>query len=218
MKVLDKGFIELVDHMGSDLTVVNAARVSYGNSSSQLGDKDIKLIKYLASHGHKSPFYHPQLSFRVKCPISVRDQWFKHKIGTAENCASSRYSEMEPEFYVPERLHPQAKSNKQGRDYEDCLNDEYELLNIYKDTCGAAFNNYKLLIANGVAKEQAREILPLCTYTSFIWSASLMAVVHFVNLRSTQAAQFEIRQYAEAMKVLTQERFPVSLEALLHAV
>lgn len=213
MQVLDKGSIELVSCFGDDLMVVNTARVSFAKESQVFSDKDAKLVEYLAKHGHISPFYHPHLQFRVKAPISVQRQWFKHKIGTAENSESTRYVEVHDEYYVPTSFRAQSKSNKQGS--EGLVHDQTGLKSIYLTACSDSFQAYSWLIDSGVAKEQAREILPLCTYTSWIWTASLAAVVHFIKLRDEAHAQFEIREYAKAMRLLTEEKFPVSLKALL---
>jgi len=218
MDVLDKGFIELVDRMGDDQTVVDAARVSFAKESRLVRsiddeNRDNKLIHYLASHGHVSPFYHPHLMFKVKAPISVQRQWFKHKIGTAENSESTRYIEVHDEYYLPEKFRAQSKNNKQGSDgLLDYPHQGYARYH-YTTACAKAFDAYTMMIGFGVAKEQAREVLPLCTYTSWVWTASLYAVIHFLKLREDSHAQFEIREYAKAMRRLVEPHFPVSLAA-----
>lgn len=213
--VLDKGYIALVDRMGTDATVVKAARSSFRkqNEIRKIED-DHKLIHYLAKHGHVSPFYHPHLMFQVKAPISVQRQWFKHKIGTAENSESTRYVEVEEEYYLPKHLRRQSLSSKQGSG--DNLDPETnrEGLEDIREAVWTAFNRYRQLIDLGVAKEQAREVLPLCTYTTWVWTASLAAVAHFLKLRDEAHAQYEIRQYAVAMRTLAEQHFPVSLNAL----
>ena len=214
VSVLDKGFIELVDVTGNDTTVVNAARVSFAKQVAEMTPNDDKLIHYLADHKHVSPFYHPHLSFRVKAPISVQRQWFKHKIGTAENSESTRYIEVKDEFYIPEVFRKQSKSNKQGSsdDFRPLLSERYRI--AYVAACHNSFEAYELMVSQGVAKEQAREVLPLCTYTTWIWTASLAAVAHFLRLREDSHAQFEVRQYAYAMREIASQHFPVSLAAL----
>lgn len=216
--VLDKGFIELIDCLGDDRTVVNAARVSFAKESAEFNDADAKLVKYLADHKHVSPFYHPQLMFRVKAPISVQRQWFKHKVGTAENSESTRYVEIQDEFYLPDKFRAQSKSNKQGSDgylVDEPGNYLQAYCNeLYTQACEEAFSAYWLMIRAGVAKEQAREVLPLCTYTTWVWTASLAAVAHFIELRDEAHAQFEIRSYAQAMRTLAEQKFPVSIAAL----
>lgn len=234
VSVLDKGFVELVDHLGDDRMVVNAARVSFAKETAVFGEKDAKLIEYLAKNKHISPFYHPQLQFRVKAPISVQRQWEKHKIGTAMNSESTRYVEVHDEFYVPDVMRAQSQSNKQGSagTLEGKVDPmvfyhgrpstaTFEPMDLqeaarrtYMQSCAIAFSDYSVLIRAGVAKEQAREILPLCTYTSWIWTASLAAVAHFIRLRDHDHAQFEIREYARALRKLTEPIFPVSLSAL----
>ncbi len=225
-RCLDKGYIELVDHMGDDSTVVNAARVSFANESKEFKAGDERLIKYLAEHDHKSPFYHPQLQFKIKAPISVQRQWFKHKIGSAENSESTRYIEVSNEFYIPDYMRAQSKSNKQGSDgplgsdlvnlftFDDepiCRNEAAK--DIFVDSCQQSFISYGELIELGVAKEQAREILPLGTYTSWVWTCSLYAAIQFVKLRTSDYAQYEIKQYALAVDAIIRSMFPVSVEA-----
>lgn len=213
LKVLDKGFIELVNRMGDDSTVVAAARVSFAKESLLFGEEDVRLIKYLAKHKHVSPFYHPHLMFRVKAPISVQRQWFKHKIGTAENSESTRYIEVHDEYYLPEKWRLQSKSNKQGSDGYLDYRSAGIIEHLYQKSCEYSFSVYSSMVKSGVAKEQAREVLPLCTYTSWVWTASLAAVIHFLELREDSHAQFEIREYAKAMRQLVEPHFPVSLAA-----
>lgn len=244
MQVLDKGSIELLNVFGNDLMVVNTARVSFAKESSLFTEKDEKLIKYLANHKHLSPFYHPRLQWRVKAPISVHRQWERHRIGTDMNSESTRYVEVKNEYYVPSEFRSQSKSNKQGSaeplagDYRPIWKKsltlsatgfreeverggptevQYWCRQQYIAACESAYSVYEDLLDAGVAKEQAREVLPLCTYVSWIWTASLAAVVHFLKLRDEAHAQYEIRAYAKAMKQLAMEHFPVSISALLEA-
>lgn len=249
MKVLDKGWVELKLHMGGDMLVVNAARNSFGNEDwfkEQADQGDEKLINYLARHKHVSPFYHPQLCFLVKLPISVHRQWVKHRIGTAENSQSSRYTKMKNEVYFPEYYRQQSKSNKQGsegrlegkawlptpsdmgrefpvmfeqppdgweRYYDEVdISDGIRMMNYA--VMDAIFVAYDKMIELGVAKEMAREILPLGLYTSMVWTASLMAFWHFLELREDSHAQWEIRQYAQAMRQQATDFYPLSLQAL----
>ncbi len=211
--VLDKGFIELVDVMGDDLMVVNTARVSFAKTSRDFDERDEKLLNYLADNGHVSPFYHPHLQFRVKAPISVQRQWATHKIGTAMNSESTRYIEVVDEFYIPDKFRAQSKDNKQGS--SGMVESQGNARIAYLHAMRVAFENYQTLIGLGVAKEQAREILPLATYTSWIWTASLAAVIHFIHLRDDSHAQEEVRLYARAMRTLTEQYFPNALKAAL---
>jgi len=215
MKVLDNGHLEVVDSMGNDLTTVNAARVSMGKSSDEFSEKDAKLIKYLAEHNHTSPFRHSFISFRWKAPISVQRQVFTHHQGISSNSESSRYIEINEEFYVPEIMRSQSKNNKQGSG--EPLDTISHILSkcMYLKACETSFQQYTKMLDYGVAREQARDVLPMCTYVSWYWTASLQAIAHFINLRSGEGSQWEINQYADAMKILTHELFPISLEALL---
>lgn len=216
MNLLDHGSLQLVNHMGNDVTVVNAARVSFANEDwfKEIADlRDGKLITYLANHKHVSPFYHPQLMFRVKAPISIQRQWFKHKIGTAENSESTRYIEVHKEFYLPANFRVQSKSNKQGsaEDFNAEVNSELRASrSAFYDI---VWTQYQSELTRGAAKELARGVLPLETYTSWVWTASLYAVIHFIHLRDEAHAQWEIRQYAQALSTLTKQHFPLSLAA-----
>ena len=231
-KVLDKGFVDLVDHMGSDLTVCNAARVSFskdteweideeaverlresGSSYHQedvqkLGERDAKLLKYLATHQHWTPFAHPQITLRVKAPVSIRTQMFKHKQGFVENEISRRYVSFEPEFYYPHgeenlqmvqnrevvtfiRIHPEAEKN-------------------FDNVMRLAMYTYNELLRNNVAPEQARFALPQGMYTEWYWTGSLAAYARFYKQRIDTHAQYEVREYAKAIGKLISPLFPVS--------
>lgn len=226
IKVLDHGFVELVDALGTDLTVVNAARVSFGKRKTELSDGDKKLIKYLAVHQHWSPFRHVQLQFHCKVPEFVARQWYKHVVGIAYSEAptvdhawneiSLRYVDAsEFEFYTPQGFRKQSEDNKQAS-MDELVEDPGEtLLNRYRNQCQSAFDLYEDMVLAGVAKEQARGVLPLNIYTEFYWTASLQAVVNFVKLRKHPGAQFEIREFADAIESLTNQVVPVSYGALM---
>lgn len=226
--VLDHGFVELIDVMGDDLTVVNAARVSFGKRKTQISDGDVKLIKYLAQHQHWSPFRHVQLQFHCKVPEFVARQWYKHVVGIAYtdsmtvdhawNEISLRYvNASEFEFYTPDGFRQQSEDNKQAS--TDAVVDDPgdTLKHRYQQQCQAAFQLYEEMVLAGVAKEQARALLPLSLYTEFYWTASLQAVVNFIKLRKHPGAQFEIREYALALEQLTRGVVPHSFESLLHS-
>ena len=214
--VLDRGFVKLVDHMGSDLSVVNAARVSFGKRKEALDEGDAKLIRYLSEHEHTSPFRHTALTFHVKAPIFVFRQWMKHRIASEFNEISGRYVEFaEDEFFVPELFRRQAKVNKQGSEGEIDAADHARALAAYLEACRTSVARYKELISLGVCREQARCILPLGLYSEVYWTVSLQAVAHFIRLRSEAHAQWEIQEYARAVRALVEPRFPASLEALL---
>lgn len=216
IQVLDKGFVRLMDHMGSDLAVVNAARVSFGKRKEALDEGDEKLIRYLSTHEHTSPFRHTALTFHVKAPIFVFRQWMKHRIASEFNEISGRYVEFaEDEFFVPEIFRRQATVNKQGS--EGTIPDENRAraLAAYLEAGRTSVARYKELIALGVCREQARCILPLGLYSEVYWTVSLQAVAHFIRLRSDSHAQWEIQQYAAAVRKLAEPLYPVSLKALL---
>tara|TARA_E500000318_G_scaffold43237_1_gene41165 strand:- start:12124 stop:12852 length:729 start_codon:yes stop_codon:yes gene_type:complete len=237
VKVLDKGHVDYVDHMGTDLTVCNAARVSFNNESEwgldfdaierlkscpynkddvrMLKDKDVKLIRYLAKHNHWTPFAHPQITLRIKAPVSIRTQFFKHKQGFTENEISRRYVSFEPEFYVPIWRTKPTDGAKQGS--EDFIEDK-TVGNVnsmaYEFVCGEAIKNYNYLIDQGIAPEQARFILPQGMYTEWYWTGSLAAYARFYKQRKDDHAQWEIRQYAEAVGKIIEPYFPVSWKQL----
>ena len=212
VKVLDKGFIDVVDVMGSDLSVVNAARVSFGKRKEEMTPGDAKLIRYLWTHMHTSPFRHASIQFHLKAPIFVLRQWMKHQVGCAWNEISGRYVVFEPDFYVPANWREQHESNKQGS--KGSIADQAEATALYEATLKQQFTAYNELLAQGVCKEQARMVLPVATYSECYWTCSLQAIMHFLSLRLDAHSQWEIRQYAAAVYALVKERFAVSLEQM----
>lgn len=216
--VLDRGFVRLIDHMGTDLTVVNAARVSFGKRKESFDAKDAELVDYLAQHEHTAPFRHAYLTFHVKAPIFVFRQWMKHRIASDFNEISGRYVEFrEDEFFVPESFRQQAKVNKQGSEGEIEEANRKAAMEAFLGACHQSVAQYKKLIELGVCREQARCVLPLGLYSEVYWTASLQAVAHFLHLRLDSHAQWEIRQYAQAVRDLTEPLFPESLKALMKA-
>lgn len=199
--------LELIRVSGSDIDVVNAARVSYGKTSSEMTERDEKLIAYLLKHRHTSPFEHTQLSFRVKCPLLVSRQWMRHRMNSY-NEISQRYVKVALEFYIPQTWRYQSESNKQASHGQFT---NTELAAAYKETIEHAAHTYEQLLASGVAREIARGVLPLCTYTEFIFTCNLHSLMHFLSLRFTDAAQYEIRVYARALFDLAKQHFPISL-------
>jgi thymidylate synthase (FAD) len=227
INLLDHGFVNLVDYMGSDLTVVNAARVSFNKESDwdsdpnwtgyrehKLSEKDQKLISYLAKHKHWTPFAHPQITLRIKAPIFIRTQLFKHKVGFVENEVSRRYVSDTPEIYCPQWRSKPTNGAKQGS--EDFVNSE--LVNSYNTDweriAKPALEVYHKLIAEGVAPEQARSVLPQGTYTEWWWTGSLSAYARVYAQRIDPHAQWEVRQYAQAIYDIIQPLYPVSWKAL----
>lgn len=212
--VLDKGFVQYISHMGDDLMVVNAARVSFNKISVQMTDKDAKLISYLAKHKHWTPFAHPQITLHIKAPISIRTQLFKHKQGFVENEISRRYVKDEPDYYVPEWRSAPSGGAKQGSDdfIQDLVIEDYD--RAYNRVAMDAIDAYNSLLREGVAPEQARFILPQGTYTEWWWTGSLAAYARVYALRSDPHAQWEVREYAKAISDLIKPLFPVAWEAL----
>lgn len=199
--------VSLIRASGTDLDVVNAARVSYGKTSTELSDRDKKLIKYLLTHHHTSPFEHNQLSFRIKAPLFVVRQWMRHRMNSY-NEISYRYVEAPLEFYIPPQWRYQDAKNRQ------CSSgafDNEELVKAYKESLECSVKTYKLLLEQGVAREIARGILPLCSYTEFIFTCNLHSLMNFLTLRIHSGAQHEIRAFAVAMLHLAVEYFPISL-------
>jgi thymidylate synthase (FAD) len=222
--VLDKGFVRYIDHMGSDLMVVNAARVSFAKESSwdytdsafpskSLSEKDQKLIAYLAKHKHWTPFAHPQICLHIKAPISIRTQLFKHKVGFVENEVSRRYVKDEPEYYVPRWRSAPTDGAKQGS--SDFMTGITFVEEYYRDVSDDALECYRELLSAGVAPEQARFVLPQGTYTEWHWTGSLSAYARVCKLRSDPHAQWEVREYASAIANIIAPLFDHSWKALV---
>ena len=187
---------ELLNFFGNDLMITNAARVSYGKSKNVFDEKDGKLINFLVEHKHVAPFRHPQLQFRIECPIFVERQLFKHQVGMSANSISGRYVDFSDNYFIIEKLRKQSKSSKQGSEGEI---DSPELLEKISNFVQQSSSLYKELCDAGVAKEQARTILPLCLETQFIWTGSLLSFIHFWNLRLKPDTQEETRIIALEM-------------------
>ena len=205
--------VTYINHMGSDLSVVNAARVSFGKKSSyemgQLAEKDQKLIKYLAKHNHKSPFNHTFATFHVNAPIFVARQLVKHEY-MPWNEISRRYVDSEPEFYVPDEWRGRSEDKKQGSD--GVINDiRPSVANNMVEDCR---QNYNYLLAKGVSPEQARMVLPQSTMTEWYWSGTLYAFAKMCQLRCAHDTQQESREVAMQVSEHMEEIFPVSWDAL----
>ena len=218
MKVLDKGFIEVIDTLGDDLTVVNSARVSFGKRKKKFDKSDERLVRYLAKYKHYSPFRHLQIQFHVKAPEFVMRQWYKHVVGieTTSNSAtkdhawneiSGRYVPVE-DFYTPDVWRKQSEDNKQAS--EGVLDDlqQKRMDDTYGEFMRQVRVAYDRMIDAGMAKEQARIILPLNQYTEVYWTASFQAVMNFIELRNEKTSQWEIQQYAKSMLDLMGDVFP----------
>lgn len=227
IEVLDKGYVDYLDHMGNDLTVVNAARVSFQKESEWehpdshvpaniLSEKDKKLIKYLAQHNHWTPFAHPQITLRIKAPISIRTQFFKHKQGFVENEISRRYVSDTPDIYQPTwRSKPLGGAKQGSEDFMPHDSVHEDICHHYNLCVSDALNLYEKLIKQGVAPEQARFVLPQGTYTEWWWTGSLAAYSRFYNQRTDLHAQWEIQQYAQAISKIIAKLFPESWSCLI---
>ena len=218
-KVLDKGFIEVIDSLGDDLTVVNSARVSFGKRKSTWSASDRRLCKYLAKHKHYSPFRHLQVQFHIKAPEFVMRQWYKHVVGIettsnsstkdhAWNEISGRYVPVE-EFYIPEIWRKQSEDNKQASEGVLESENNSRAKHYYDNALSTTVSMYNRLINDlGVAKEQARVILPLSQYTEVYWTASFQAIMNFIELRNEKTSQIEIQEYAKSLLECMHDTFP----------
>ena len=216
--VLDKGFIEVVDSLGNDLTVVNSARVSFGKRKSVWSAADRRLVKYLAKYKHYSPFRHLQVQFHIKAPEFVMRQWYKHVVGieTSSNAStkdhawneiSGRYVPVE-DFYTPDVWRKQSEDNKQAS--EGVLDDlqQKRMTSTYNEFMRQVEMAYDRMIDAGMAKEQARIILPLNQYTEVYWTASFQAIMNFIELRNEKTSQWEIQEYAKVLLECMYGTFP----------
>ncbi|RKX25082.1 MAG: FAD-dependent thymidylate synthase [Candidatus Zixiibacteriota bacterium] len=215
-KILDHGFIRLVDYMGDDSAIVEAARVSYGKGTKKVSE-DRGLIRYLMRHNHTSPFEMVEFKFHVKLPIFVARQWIRHRTANV-NEYSGRYSVMKEEFYLPqlEDIRYQSTVNKQGRSSEEVPDEmKQRLLEILKRSQADAYSHYNQFVEDGLARELARINLPLSLYTEWYWKIDLHNLFHFLSLRMDSHAQQEIRVYAETMSGIVKTVCPVAYEAFV---
>ena len=214
--VLDKGYIEVVDSLGDDLTPVNAARVSFGGRSKKFEAKDRRLSKFLIKHKHFSPFRHQHVMMIIKAPEFVMRQWYKHVVGIettsdhptkdhAWNEISGRYVAYQ-DFYEPTEFRAQSDDNKQAS--EGLIEEQSKANQYWKESQKKSVDSYNKLLKMGVAKEQARSILPLTVYTQVWWTASFQSIMNFIELRDEPTAQVEIQEYARALKGIMLEVFP----------
>jgi thymidylate synthase (FAD) len=206
--------VELLETFGNDLTVVNAARVSLGKHVDEFTEKDAKLIKYLAEHEHTSPFFHPQARFRLKMPIWMAREWFRHTIGFARNEVSRRYVDELPTFFLPKELRSRAPNKKQGsKDDVHEMNDE--MRNWMIQECTGAVGTYTLMLGQGLCPEQARMVLPQSMMTEFIETGSLAAYARLCKLRMGPDAQKEIQDVARMVSEALAKVFPSSWAVLI---
>lgn len=221
IKVLDKGFVGLVDHMGSDADIAKSARVSYSNGTKTVR-QDAGLIRYLVRHEHSSPIEMAEVKFHIKMPMFVARQIIRHRTSSI-NEVSARYSEMVDDFYIPEleNLQPQSKVNNQGRSGSFDIDQAQKYQDMIKQACYDSYQTYKELIRPldeengelGLARELSRMVLPVNLYTEFYWKQDLRNLLHLIKLRADSHAQWEIQQYANAMYNLIQPLYPETIRA-----
>ena len=219
-EVLDKGFVEVIDSLGSDLTVVNSARVSFGKRHTKYTEGDRKLVRFLAKYKHFSHFRHMMVQFNLKSPEFVMRQWYKHVVGIETTSSSStkdhawneisgRYVPVE-DYYYPQYFRKQSEDNKQASEGE--IEDQKQCYFLWEKGLHQVQETYKELLELGVAKEQARAILPLSQYTEVYWTASFQAIMNFIELRDEDTAQWEIRQYAKCLKEMMYDIYPETVK------
>jgi thymidylate synthase (FAD) len=221
-KVLDHGFIRVIDYMGDDSAIVQAARVSYGRGTKRV-QEDTGLIRYLMRHRHTTPFEMCEIKFHVKLPIFVARQWIRHRTASV-NEYSARYSILDKEFYIPapEHLAAQSTSNRQGRGAVLQGEEAHQALTILKEDAERTYTNYARMLnegenadpnRQGLARELARMNLTLNTYTQWYWKTNLHNLFHFLSLRADPHAQYEIRVYADVMMQMTDAWVPTAAAA-----
>jgi len=221
-QVLNKGFVEVIDSLGSDLTVVNSARVSFGKRKEIYDKSDRALVRYLAKHKHFSPFRHMVVQFHLKAPEFVMRQWYKHVVGIettssyptkdhAWNEISGRYTPVS-DYYIPEIWRKQSEDNKQASEGELDKLQQKRMSHLYERYLFEVERVYDTMVDAGMAKEQARVVLPLSQYTEVYWTASFQAIMNFIELRDETTAQWEIQQYAKCLKEMMYEIYPETVK------
>jgi thymidylate synthase (FAD) len=214
--VLDHGFVRLDGAMADDLSVANSARVSFGRRKEELDDADRGLIAFLMRDRHGTPFEHNAFRFHIRCPIFVAREWFRHRVGSF-NEFSMRYARATDDFYVPEADDVRSQVGKPGAysfepvDAELAEETRERLREVYE----TAYATYEELVERGVARELARAVLPVGAYTEFYWTVNARSLMNFLSLRAAEAAQREIRQYAEACETFLAAQMPVTYEAFI---
>jgi len=202
IEVLDKGFVKLVDSMGTDLSAVRAARISHGREPID-EERDRRLLEHLMKSGHESPFEHIVFTFHVKCPVFVARQWMRHRIASY-NELSGRYTEMTDEFYIPD-LEKRGNMNSDKRSVQQIFEESYE----------RSYEQYKKLLEMGFQRELARLVLPLATYTQFLWTINARSLMNFLSLRADSHAQWEMQQFAIAVARIFKQLCPWTFDAFV---
>jgi thymidylate synthase (FAD) len=214
IKVLDHGFVSLEDSCADDLSVVNSARVSFNKYHEKMEEGDDKLIGFLMKNRHGTPFEQNFFRFRVKAPIFVFREWHRHRIGVSINEWSARYSELKPEFYVPELENFRVQIGKPGNySYEQASPEIANWMRVeLLDNNWDAFDRYKTALEKGIAKEQARFFLPVNIYSEMYWSCNARSLMNFLSLRNAPKAMWEIREYAKTMEEIFRAAMPITHE------
>ncbi len=225
--ILDHGFVRVIDYMGDDTSIVQAARVSYGKGTKKVST-DSGLIKYLMRHWHSTPFEMCEIKYHIKLPIFIARQWIRHRTANV-NEYSARYSILDKEFYLPsqENLAAQSKNNRQGRGEVLTGDQAEEVLNLLKSDAERTYDNYETMLnerydgtvinekKSGLARELARMNLTLNTYTQWYWKTDLLNLMNFLRLRADSHAQYEIRAYADVMLDTLKKWVPITFEAFM---
>ena len=209
IRVLDggQGWIGLLNHMGDESTITNAARVSFGKMKTEFDEKDERLLKYLIENKHFTPLEHVKFTFSVHCPLFVARQWHRHRMENISEI-SRRYTEVDMQYYVPENFRIQSENNKQASIEGSVIENNKEAYELYKKIVNECSSAYEKLLELGVCKEQARGILPQTMFTTFWSTFDLRNLINFLKLRDDDHAQKEIREYAVAMKKLIMPYVP----------
>jgi thymidylate synthase (FAD) len=218
IEVLDHGFVRLDEAMASDLSVANAARVSFARRKEELDDSDRGLIRFLLRERHGTPFEHNAFRFHIRAPIFVVREWMRHRVGSF-NEFSMRYAKATDDFYLPDADDVRTQVGKPGSysfepvEPDLAENARQELQAVYD----AAYAAYERLVEQGVARELARAVMPVGAYTEFYWTVNARSLMNFVSLRAAETAQREIRRYAEACERFLAEEMPITYEAFVDA-
>lgn len=214
IELFNHGFVRLDNAAADDLSVVNSARVSFAKRSEEMTDADVGLVSYLMRHKHGTPFEHNMFRFHVKAPIFVNREWFRHRIGSF-NEESSRYSEMKPHFYVPALDDVRTQVGKPGAYRFESASPEVAILTkgMITNNNYDCYSRYRFLLGQGVAREVARDCLPVTTYSEFYWTLNARSLMHFLCLRNAPQALLEIRRYAEAVESIFAATMPVTHQA-----
>lgn len=212
--ITSKISVELIDHMGSDVNIVNAARVSFDKQVSEMSDRDEKLMQYLADHNHWSPFAHTSITVKCKAPLFLARQLVKHQVGGSWNEVSRRYVDSEPEFYLPSKYHGRPDNKKQGRGTELGSDTSAMVMSAIGTISANALSIYQTLLEDGLAPEEARMVLPLNTMTDWYWTGSVVFFARVFNLRADSHAQLAAQEFAHKLSDEVKDVYPTAWKVL----